>query len=544
MKNIEKKEETKKNYTPFKIIAVMALIFVVMACFVKSAYFQDGQYLESSSSTLFGIGGLVGYAIPMMFYHFGLQTVFLLSVGGLYGILSRTSGYKAIVDKIGKWVEKHKVVAVLVISLIFALLTSIINDVTILFLFIPFAISVLTKGKVDKIVAFCTTFGSIFVGMVGPTIAGYGVGDLYEAMNVDYGSNRLVQILVLMIAYALLNLFSIMRVKNQGRKAELVEDTYEVEEKSNKISAVPIMVLVLAILATFIGFGLSKYVFDKSSPMLILGLTFVFTYLVFFVLYFWLSKAENKRKWPLIVGLVSLVFIILLGYVNWSQVTESTIFTDYNNWLTKEVTITVEETSDLGVTTEVQKPILGYLIGSTSEFGNLGIYVAIIYVVLFAIFIGLSCKFNFNEILSYFFDGAKRIAGPVAIFLFAKIITVCSSGVPIINNMVYKLTNITSEFNVYILILVALVGIILSGDISFFVAHVGTYLGTIYAGNASTAALIVSTIFGYGQFILPTGILLLAGLSYCKIGYGEWFKYIWKYLLGLLAILVILFLIF
>ena len=41
------------------------------------------------------------------------------------------------------------------------------------------------------------------------------------------------------------------------------------------------------------------------------------------------------------------------------------------------------------------------------------------------------------------------------------------------------------------------------------------------------------------MLLFPTSMMLIAGLSYVEVSYKEWIKYIWKFLLSILAIILI-----
>ena len=51
--------------------------------------------------------------------------------------------------------------------------------------------------------------------------------------------------------------------------------------------------------------------------------------------------------------------------------------------------------------------------------------------------------------------------------------------------------------------------------------------------------IIFQSMHGLVMMIVPTSMILIAGLSYLKVSYKEWFKNIWKILLGLLVITII-----
>ena len=51
--------------------------------------------------------------------------------------------------------------------------------------------------------------------------------------------------------------------------------------------------------------------------------------------------------------------------------------------------------------------------------------------------------------------------------------------------------------------------------------------------------LVTQAVYGLAMFILPTSLVLIAGLSYLNISYKEWFKNSWKLLLTLLVVITI-----
>jgi uncharacterized ion transporter superfamily protein YfcC len=61
-------------------------------------------------------------------------------------------------------------------------------------------------------------------------------------------------------------------------------------------------------------------------------------------------------------------------------------------------------------------------------------------------------------------------------------------------------------------------------------------------GNATNLPLLVliqQAMYGIAMLIIPTGAILLAGLSYLEVGYTKWVKNIWKFLLILTAATII-----
>ena len=61
-----------------------------------------------------------------------------------------------------------------------------------------------------------------------------------------------------------------------------------------------------------------------------------------------------------------------------------------------------------------------------------------------------------------------------------------------------------------------------------------------YASDISIVGMLCQGMYGLAQFIMPTGILLVIGLTYFDIPYGKWLKEILKFiLLAFLAIIII-----
>ena len=53
--------------------------------------------------------------------------------------------------------------------------------------------------------------------------------------------------------------------------------------------------------------------------------------------------------------------------------------------------------------------------------------------------------------------------------------------------------------------------------------------------------VIYTTIYGLVQFVTPISVFLLFGLSYMNIPYKKWLKYIWKFFVGMLVCLLVIF---
>jgi uncharacterized ion transporter superfamily protein YfcC len=65
---------------------------------------------------------------------------------------------------------------------------------------------------------------------------------------------------------------------------------------------------------------------------------------------------------------------------------------------------------------------------------------------------------------------------------------------------------------------------------------------TSYFGDSFNIAFVLYiAINGLVQVIAPTSVIAIFGLSYLDIPYKKWIKYIWKFFLIMLALLLIIF---
>jgi uncharacterized ion transporter superfamily protein YfcC len=56
----------------------------------------------------------------------------------------------------------------------------------------------------------------------------------------------------------------------------------------------------------------------------------------------------------------------------------------------------------------------------------------------------------------------------------------------------------------------------------------------------SVLVIVLQSVYGLMMLFIPTSMILIAGLSLCDISYKEWIKYIWKYLLQTLAVILVI----
>ena len=129
---------------------------------------------------------------------------------------------------------------------------------------------------------------------------------------------------------------------------------------------------------------------------------------------------------------------------------------------------------------------------------------------------------------------------PVCLYVLVYTVFVAaymSPFIPTITNWAYGLTK---KFNPFIATAVAFVTSIFHADLGYTGYVVGQFLNASYAENLSLIHTLYVSTYGIVQVLFPVSGLLMVGLSYLKIEYKSWFKYIWMFTVLMLVALLIL----
>ncbi len=240
----------------FKWIGIFIFIAFCFTWVLPYGSFQSGEFYE------YGMNRLGLTDIPQLIYYsvyFCLTTVlYFLVIGGFYGVLTKTKGYKALVNKFAKFVSNKQLPVAIVLMILLITLTSIIKSTLVLLVFIPFLISVLLNAKFDKITTMGITFGSLLVGSISATYGTEGIYwfNNYASSEITVGIiHRLILGLIILVLFVSYNIWRILKMKKAKNKvAEVTDDPYEVEEAKGKVKTWPTIV-IFALLFIFIILG-------------------------------------------------------------------------------------------------------------------------------------------------------------------------------------------------------------------------------------------------------------------------------------------------
>ena len=490
-----------KEHDLVKVVSILLFIVVVMTWFIPYGQYGSSAVFSEGEVTPIGIAHII-YSFIYSLQNYAIQFGFLVLIGMFYGVATKTEGYKALVSRIAKAGKGIEVVVALVVSFIITLLASFLNNTYVLLLFMPFLVSIFRKMGFDKISSFAITFGSILVGVLGATYGTEGFIGLVEYANIYGGSYTIateiiVRAGILLLAYILFSFFNVIYIKKNLEKKDSKKDSKKEEVK------------VLD----------DKFAVEEP-------------------------KKKNTKIWlTVILGIILFVFAIL-GFVTWNatlngtEVFGITIFDDFHEWF-------------MGLSIGENFPIFQYLFGAgylanfgaelVPALGNWYLFTYSIVIIAVMIIMAIASKMSVREFISNIGDGFKKVIRPVMFLVLAYMVFIFLYWVPIIPTIINEIGKLASGFNPFVATLQAFVGSIFNSDLAYLSFTLAPYLASFSGAEGNLILVIYTTIYGLVQFVTPISVFLLFGLSYMNIPYKKWLKYVWKFLLGMLVCLLVIF---
>lgn len=466
-----KKVKKTKNHGLFKVLAICIFVAIVLTWIIPTGYFSAGEYTQSTIART-GINEI----FLSMYYstnYYLLQIIFILGVGVFYGVISKTKGYNAFVEKLASIFKGKEKLFVLLNTLIIALFVSFATQFFPILIFIPVMISVAKKLGFSRLNSIAMTFGAMMCGFTGATYTTYGISYINQNMSTTTSSALGIRFGILAIAYILLNALIFIKMNKEAK-----------ENKNLEIA-------------------------DPFTP----------------------ENSEKGKSLGFFILFGILFVLVVLGYMPWSNSFGIDAFTKFHTWLTTDLTIKIGETSH---------PIVKYILGTNaSAFGTWDLY-TITYIMLIAgIIVKFACKLKFDDCLEYAVDGIKKVVKPALYIMLAYTMFVICYWSGFTTWFVNALS--TTTFNPFTNAIANAIAQFFHVDFGYTGFSLSAFYAAKYSNYTSTILTIMTSIHGLISFVAPTSVLMLVGLSTYDISYKDWLKYIWKFVIGLLIVLLIIF---
>ena len=473
-----------KKHNVVKVVLVTLLVFLLLSCILPAAYFQT-SYVEQGRVQM-GLFDIFNYPATAISY-FGYIAVFILVVGGFYGILNRIGAYRKMLDKLSTIFKKHGKLAISIMMVLLAVITSICGLQLGLIVFFPFIISIILLMGYDKIVAALTVVGSTMVGIAGTTFAYSNTSIITSVLSVKITSNILLKILVLVLGLALLIGNTIIYIINseKGSKTKKIA----AKKSTNKESKNDIELLIPNDTKT------------KSSIV------------------------------PMIVVFSVIFVIMILSFISWSGAFSNNAFEDATSAVTEFKIF--------------KFALFGKLLGNVNAFGSWTLTDLSGMLVVAILLLALIYKVKFNDVIDAFFDGMKKALIPTVIVVLIYTGLVITTYHPF-QLVIYKaIFGLTKGFNIFTAMITGILASVFNADPLYSFQSVIPYLASVVSKDVyKTIAALYPAVYGLTMLVAPTSVVLMVVLSYMGISYKDWLKNIWKLLLEFLAIILVLFLIF
>lgn len=477
------KKSTKHNLV--KWIGLFFFVSIALTWIFSYGYYYNGMEFYDYGMYQQGLSDIPN----MLYYAIGFASdkiIFLLVLGGFYALLTKCNGYKKLVSNIAEKFKGKELTFALIVSLLFTVMGSFFSQTFVALVFVPFVISILLSMKLDKITAFCVTFGSILIGLLGVTYGKEGFSWFNKYTNLTMSTGLTYRLLILVTGFILFNFFTLFHAKKT------------LKNKVNEIDVDPFKV----------------------------------------------EKEDKKSKvWPFVLLFGIMFVLMVLGYINWSDGFNIDVFNKFHEWLTtltfgqipviKYIDKLIKGFGDL----RVFAPLLG--VGSAA-FGLWDLFHMTMILILASIIIAIFNKIKFSELITSYGEGFKKVSKPILIYVLAYAImspAYLSPYVPTITNMLFKGA---TELNPLLLSLDGLVAGIFHVDLAYSGYVVAPYLVNTFSADASIVHTVFTLFHGFAGLFIPSSGVLVLGLSYLDIDYKTWIKYIWMFVIGILIILAVL----
>ncbi len=366
-----------KKHDLFKILGIVILSYVVLTWIFDASYYSG--FLQVVGKQEVGLGYLINVPIQTLGY-FSYLFVFILAIGAFYELLNATGLYRKTLDAVVKKIKKHKQIALITITVLIAVLSSVTGlEFGMLFIF-PFVISLIILLGYDKFTALAATIGATLVGMMGSTYSYTAYGIVNDVLKTTYNDGIVVKLILLVLGVLLLVGFMLLHIRKQKNKKDANKEALElVPEKAEE------------------------------------------------------RKGVCKHIWPILTIIITIFVILMVGTINWSAVFEIEVF--------ENALESIEKTTIFGY--PLFEKLLGGItaFGTWNGPSKFIYFTGTIFVL--SIIIAIVYKISFNKYIETIEKGAKNNLKAAALMVICYVVLVIVSSFPVFLTITQKVTGET-----------------------------------------------------------------------------------------------------
>ena len=561
-----------KKHNTVKVVLITMLLFMLLTWILPAAYYSS-EYIDQGRIQM-GLFDLFNYPLTALSY-FGYIALFILIVGGFYGVLHKIPAYRSFLDKIAMAFKGKEKLVLSIIMVLLAVITSVCGIQLGLILFFPMLVSIILLMGFDKIVAALTLVGSTMVGVAGTTYGYSNINLLNSVLGLDINDEILVKVAVLLVGLILLIFNTLMYIAaaNKSNKVALKaekktvkvasKEETKVEEKpvakkvtkkapaskttgkataSKSTKATTKTTTKTTKSSTTKSTASSKKSGNSTSKssrkdikaavkgddVIVVKESVVDNSIEGFVP----TVVDSKHKvWPLVASFILLFVIAILAFIPWNNAFGIEAFTNAST--------AVSEFELFGF------PIFAKILGTFNAFGEWSITDLFLLLGFIVLILSIIYKVKLNDVFDGFANGVKKALASALLVILIYSCLVITTYHPFQLTIYKALLGITDKFNVVTTTLVAMLTSLFNADPSYaFQAAVPYFAGVVTNSEVyPIAGILFQSVYGLTMLIAPTSVILTSVLAYLGISFKEWFKAIWKLLVELLVVLLIIFII-
>lgn len=539
-----------KKHNTFKVVLGTLLVFAILSWIIPAAVFQGT--LQDQGRVQAGLFDVFNYSLTSLSY-FGHYALYVIFVGGLYGVLNKIPAYRNLLDAMVKKVYGKEKIVLSVIMVLFAIIVSVYGIEIEMLLFVPFLVSFILMMGFDKMVAALAVAGSSLVGITGYTYALGKLNVLLSVLGLDIASDIYVKAMILLVGLVLLIFNTLLYIsKNDTTKiteikadkkkdakveeekvAVKVEDKPEAKKTTKKATTTKKSTSKTATKKTTTKTTTKKTTSkasrkDNKAAAKDDGVIVVKTNLSDDANAYIPASVEIKQRvWPMVIVFVLATVIFLMAYFPWNSVFKL-------DWF-EVASQKVAEFELFGF------PLFGKLFGTFQAFGGWQCYDLFFPLTFLTLILVLIYKVKLSDALEGFGQGAKKALAPAGIIFVIYTILVLVTYHPFQTTLYEAILGLSKGFNVATTTVVALLAGLFNGDISYAFQSVLPYYASVVTNTDyySTIGVLYQACYGIVMFVAPTSVILMTTLAYLDIPYTKWLANIWKFVVEFLVIVLI-----
>ena len=538
-----------KKYSTLLVVTITILLIALLTWILPVTYL-NGELIEAERAQA-GLMNLFAYP-GFTFYNFIYVFIYLLAIGGIYGLLNKTGAYRIILEKVSNHVKERKVLCLIITVLLISLIVSFTGFTFEALLVMPFIAGVILLLGYDKITAAMVTVGSISVGVIGTTFSKLIAGTFNEVLNTKFTDLVIVKVILLVICAAIL-IFNVIRHAKKTEVSKNPEESFLIPEKvkGDKPKVWPLVLILSVFILVMIistvnwngAFGITFFDNLHSSVMegRVLSRYVVLVVSLLVVLYnvilSFIRRKKSKKK-DKFMGKVRLIITIVFGVFALLALLKIMLEDVFKatDFMSKAIeTIKLKEIVDTFT--------FAKLFGSVQAFGNwtYNDYFAIL--IILALLIKYTYHIKFVDALDNINDGFKNVLYGALVAMLTYTVLIITSSHPVILTVLKPLLRLTDGLNIFIYPICTFVSALCNTDFTYYQYGVlNLNYATSYFTSASVyplCGLITQSMYGLALMIAPTSVTLLYTLSILEVKYTTWLKKMWLTILEITLVLFI-----